>query len=245
MKHLKKIFHTSDITHEDPYLKLHDYLLLHRATPHPTTNKCPAELLFNRNFYTTLPDIRHNPAAGREDILEARDNDGQEKEKMKQEKDSKANVRDHPIKTGDKVLLRRKTTKHNSVYEPEVYTVTGVYGTQVEAEREGTQMVRDSQKWKKVEIIRPRSYAQAVSQQHKSTYQEDPDVGAGVTQGTAQHGAGRAGQQEEGEGGQDQREAGQVPEQEGAGIHQDRPDIRAALRRHPDIIVASGRGPRV
>ena len=238
MKHLKKIFHTSDITHEDPYLKLHDYLLLHRATPHPTTKKCPAELLFNRNFYTTLPDIRHNPAAGREDILEARDNDRQEKEKMKQEKDSKANVRDHPIKTGDKVLLRRKTTKHNSVYDPEAYTVTGVYGTQVEAEREGSKMVRDSQKWKKVEIIRPRSYAQAVSQQHKSTYQEDPDVGAGVTQGTVQHGAGRAGQQEEGEGGQDQREAGQAPEQEGAGIHQDRPDIRAALRRHPDIIVA-------
>ena len=28
MKHIKKIFHTSDITHEDPYLKLHDYLLL-------------------------------------------------------------------------------------------------------------------------------------------------------------------------------------------------------------------------
>ena len=95
MKHLKKIFHTSEITHEDPYLKLNDHLLLHRATPHPTTNKCPAELLFNRKFVTTLPDIRHNPAAGRKDILEARDNDRQEKTKMKQEKDSKANVRDH------------------------------------------------------------------------------------------------------------------------------------------------------
>ena len=55
MKHLKNIFHTSDITHEDPYLKLNDYFLLHRATPHPTTKKYPAELLFNRKFYTTLP----------------------------------------------------------------------------------------------------------------------------------------------------------------------------------------------
>ena len=90
---------------------------------------------------------------------------------MKQEKDSKAIVRDHPIKTGDKVLLRRKTTKHNSVYDPEAYTVTGVYGTQVEAEREGTKMVRDSRKCKKVDIISPRSYAQAVSQQDRSTYQ--------------------------------------------------------------------------
>ena len=30
----------------------------------------------------------------------------------------------------------------------------------------------------------------------------------------------------------------QAPEQGGAEIHQDRPDIRARLRRHPDIIVA-------
>ena len=108
----------------------------------------------------------------------------------------------------------------------------------VEAEREGTKMVRDSQKWKKVEIIRPRSYAQAVSQQDRSTYQEDPDVGAGVTQGTVQQGAVRADQQEEGDGGQDQREVGQDPQQGGAGIYQDRPDIRARHRRHPDIIVA-------
>ena len=70
---------------------------------------------------------------------------------------------DHSIKTGDKVLLRRKTTKHNSMYNTEAYTVTGVCGTQVEAEREGTRKVRDSQKWKKVDIIRPRMYAQAVS----------------------------------------------------------------------------------
>ena len=73
-----------------------------------------------------------------------------------------------------------------------MYTVTGVYGTQVEAEREGMKMVRDSQKWKKVEIIRPRSYAQAVSQQDRSTYQEDPDGEAGVTQGTVQQGTVRA-----------------------------------------------------
>ena len=62
----------------------------------PTTKKCP--------FYTTLPDIHHNPAAGREDILEARNNDRQDKEKMKQEKDSNANVRDHKKTTKQRVL---------------------------------------------------------------------------------------------------------------------------------------------
>ena len=83
---------------------------------------------------------------------------------MRLEKDSKATVQDHPIQTGDEVLLRRKTTKHTSGYDPEAYTVTGVYGTQVEAEREGTRKVRDLQKWKKVTIIQPRNYAQGANQ---------------------------------------------------------------------------------
>ena len=36
--------------------------------------------------------------------------------------------------------------------------MTGVYGTQVEAERDGMKNVTDSQKWKKVTILQPRSY---------------------------------------------------------------------------------------
>ena len=89
--------------------------------------------------------------------------------------------------------------------------VTGVYGRLVEPEREGTKMVRDSQKWKKVEI----KDAQAVSQQDRSTYQNDPDVVAGMTQGTVQQVAVRAGQQEEGEGGQDQRKLDRLKNREG------------------------------
>ena len=118
IKHLKKIFHTAEVEHEDPYLKLNDYLLLHRATPHPTTKESPAELLFNRKFATTLPDIRHNPASGRQDILKARDNDRQEKE-TRQDKNSMARVKDHPIQTWGKVLFQRKTNKHTSGYDPE------------------------------------------------------------------------------------------------------------------------------
>ena len=65
-----KIFYTAEVAHKYPYLRLNDYLLLHSAMPHPTTKNSPAELLFNRKFVTILPDIRHNPAAGRQDILE-------------------------------------------------------------------------------------------------------------------------------------------------------------------------------
>ena len=126
---------------------------------------------------------------------------------MRLEKDSKATVQDHPIQTGDEVLLRRKTTKHTSGYDPEAYTVTGVYGTQVEAEREGTRKVRDLQKWKKVTIIQPRSYAQGANQPTRSTYQTEPDIGTGVTQGQAEVGQARG--QREVEGGTGQHEVGE------------------------------------
>ena len=58
--------------YKDPYLKINEYLMLHRSTPHPTTKKSPAELLFNRKFVTRLPDLRTNPAKGSKDIEEAR-----------------------------------------------------------------------------------------------------------------------------------------------------------------------------
>ena len=68
----------------------------------------------------------------------------------------------------------------------------------MEAEREGPKMVRDSQKWKKVTIIQPRSYVQVANQLHRSTYQDDPDVGAGVTQDRDQYGQpGQASKKEE------------------------------------------------
>ena len=69
MKHLKKIFHTAGVAREDPYMRINNYLMQYRATPHPTTKKCPAELLFHRKFVTKLPDMRENPAKDCGDII--------------------------------------------------------------------------------------------------------------------------------------------------------------------------------
>ena len=73
MKHCKKVWHTAIISNKDPKMQLQKHLKMYRATPHPTTGKSPAELLFARKFRTKLPDIRTNPA--REDIQQARDQD--------------------------------------------------------------------------------------------------------------------------------------------------------------------------
>ena len=87
MKHLKKIFHTSGVEREDPYIRLNEYLMQHRATPHSTMEKSPAELLFGRRFNTRLPDLRTNPARERKDIIEAKKVDKLAKERMKHYKD--------------------------------------------------------------------------------------------------------------------------------------------------------------
>ena len=159
MKHLKKIFHTSGVEWEDPYMRLSEYLMQHRATPHSTMKKSPAELLFGRKFNTRLPDLRANPAREREDIVEAKNVDKLAKERMKRQKDKGRYVREHNIGVGDLVIAKRKATKHESPYDPKPYKVYEVHGTQIKAMREdGKRKTRDSQKWKKVDVQPRRSY---------------------------------------------------------------------------------------
>ena len=149
MKHLKKIFHTSGVEREDPYLRLNEYLMQHRATPHSTMEKSPAELLFGRRFNTRLPDLRTNPARDRKDIVEAKKVDKLAKERMKCYKDAGRYVKEHDMVVGYLVIAKRKTTKHESVYDPKPYKVIAVYGTQIKAMREdGKHKTRDSQKCK-------------------------------------------------------------------------------------------------
>ena len=67
-------------------------------------------------------------------------------------KDRKSNVWPHNIKEGDARLLDRKVTKSNSPYEPEPYTAETVHDTQIVDRGGDKQKVRDSQKWKRVEL---------------------------------------------------------------------------------------------
>ena len=101
MKHIKKVFHTSAVEGTDPYLQINERLMQFRATPHPTTGKSPAELLFGRIFKTKLPDMRINPAVNRTDMVEARDNDERAKARQKHYKDKNNHVQQTPIVPGD------------------------------------------------------------------------------------------------------------------------------------------------
>ena len=128
-----------------------------RTTPHPTTKKSPAELMYNHHIRTRLPQTT-TLIGERGDIEEAREEDRMTKLKQKKYKDSKRYVKPHVIKTGDQVLLKQKATKRHPPYDPDPYTVTEIHGHQITACRGGEQKTRDAQKWKKVSIREPTDY---------------------------------------------------------------------------------------
>ena len=88
----------------------------------------------------------------RADIKRARIKDRQAKLVQKWYKDARANVKLHTIKEGDQVLLERRSSKQTSPYRPDAFKVTEVHGTQITAKRGEEIKIRDSQKFKKVQI---------------------------------------------------------------------------------------------
>ena len=77
-----------------------------------------AEPLFGRRFNTRLPDLRTKPAGDREDIIKVKKGDKLAKEHRKCHKDAGMYVREHDKVGGDLVIAKRKTTKHDSAYNP-------------------------------------------------------------------------------------------------------------------------------
>ena len=153
MKMIKKVWHTTRVEHKHFKQELYKYLRHYRATPHSSTGRAPAELLFNRSIRTRLPAFQepaHDP--------QVRQHNEKAKAVQKAYKDAKANVRPHDIQLGDRVLLLQKGSKTHSRYDPEPYRVTAVQGSQITAVRGDKIRLRDAKMFKKVVVKDPRTY---------------------------------------------------------------------------------------
>ena len=105
------------------------YLRNYRSTPHVTTGKSPASIMFGRDIQTKLPSIVQNTQS------DVRDYDRLQKARMKRYADQKRRAKPVAIAAGDTVLVRqRKHNKYTSAFSPRLYTVRKVCGTQVTAE---------------------------------------------------------------------------------------------------------------
>ena len=178
MKHCVKIYHTATIERKNPEAELNKHLRMYRATPHPTTGKPPALLLFGRNIRTriTNPNLLA-PVNLQGNIAEAREHEIQEKQRQKMYKDKVAYVKPHQIKKGDHLLLAQTKTKLKPPYNPKPYTATEVVGHQITGTRDGKTVTRDAQKWKKIMEAQPLDYKQILNkeQQWETNLQEDAE----------------------------------------------------------------------
>ena len=182
MKHLQKIYHTAYIERKNPKEEINKHLRMFRATPHISTGKIPAEILFGRKYNNRLPDINTET---RPDIEEARKKEISQKAKQKLYKDSKAYVKEHVINVGDTVLLKQKKSKCNPPYDPDPYTVTETKGHQITAMRDQKFKTRDAQRWKKVNIVPKMDYRKLRQRRYQSADSDseildiqDPDKNA-------------------------------------------------------------------
>ena len=211
----------------------------------PPRTPALAKVLLNfclvANFAPSSPT--YDPT--RADILAERAADTEAKARMKMYMDNKATVQPTAIRQGDRVLLKQKTTKLNSVYDPEPCIVTRTWGSQIEAERDGMRKLRDAQRWKKV-ALRPRQHFQ-LAPSTRSGYQDTADIGAPQREV-------RANQQPAPERGQSPPPAVPMADPDARAppvgvtpLHADaaqpilpaeRHDIISALKRHPQIILA-------
>ena len=113
--------------------ELNKFLLAYRSTPHLTTGKSPAKLLFRRRLTTKLPEL----VDVEDEEIEVsdqgvRDRDTQRKQSNKDYVDKKFHTRNREVREGDTVLLeKKKENKLSPSYEKEPYEVTSRYGDQV------------------------------------------------------------------------------------------------------------------
>lgn len=92
------------------------FLIMYRSTPHSTTMKAPAELMFGRNIRDKIPSISQ-PMERNEELF---DRDKQKKEEGKEYSDNKRKASHSDIQEGDNVLVKRlkKTNKLDTAFNP-------------------------------------------------------------------------------------------------------------------------------
>jgi len=99
--------------------ELNKFLLAYRSTPHSTTGKSPAELLFRRVLNTKMPELLglDDEEADMSD-QGARDRNTEKKQANKDYVDKKFQAKERDVQEGDLVLLEQKRqNKLSSSYE--------------------------------------------------------------------------------------------------------------------------------
>lgn len=109
---------------KDWLTELDVFLLAYRSTPHCVTGRSLAELLFNRQIRTKLPELSESQLQPARQDAAVRTADAVRKEKGRIHANKVRRAKESTVKQGDKVLRRQqKQNKLSTPYERDAYTV--------------------------------------------------------------------------------------------------------------------------
>ena len=129
MKPLNKAIKSATAKGKSWRQELYKFLRNYRATPHVSTSRPPAELLFGRNIKVLLPEV---PAPVLDEELRLRDY--AQKAQQKCYADARHKKPTEQLRVGDTVVVRQpKVNKLSTAYNAVPLTVTNVKGTVVTA----------------------------------------------------------------------------------------------------------------
>lgn len=122
--------------------ELRKYVAKYRSIPHATTNKSPAELLFNRKMRNKIPGFTQDPTPD----FEVRDADAEQKGKSKIYTDERRGARPSDVDVGDVVLVKQdKTNKLSTNFNEIPHTVVEKKGNSLVVENPtGSQYSRNT-----------------------------------------------------------------------------------------------------
>ena len=102
--------------------EINTFLLAYRSTPHSTTGKSPAELLFRRTYKAKMPGLSYVDEEIEGNNQAARNHDAEREQANKGYTDKKHRAADRDVREGETVLLeQRRENKLSPVYEKEPY----------------------------------------------------------------------------------------------------------------------------
>ena len=132
--------------------EMYRFLRHYRATPHSTTGKSPAELLFGRKIKTDLPIYNSDKSGVSDNSIELlRKKDDRMKSYMKQLADQRNHAAESKFRIGDKVLVKQeKTDKTSPPFCPEPYRVAAKNGTMITADNGAHRITRNSSFFKAI-----------------------------------------------------------------------------------------------
>ena len=120
-----------------------------RNTPHPSTGKTPAELMFGRQVKTLIPNMfKENATGSKKSLEEAKAKDKETRLDRIERYNKRKGVLKKNIQPGDQVLIQQAETSTKSKYNPEPLHVKTVKGTQVTLEKGGRTLKRHENKLK-------------------------------------------------------------------------------------------------